>query len=310
MAPSINNPSGIKNDTAEIRDAVVSDATRFPGGFVDTQVSDAGADVQIVGQFQLNNTSFVQSVDVSSQEFFPSGLALKPDGSKLYVIGRSSIRVQEYSLSTPFAVSTASPIRSFSVSSQDTAPTGLVFKPDGTQLYVSGSSNASLYQYTLSTAFDVSTASFIRSFDVSSQDTAPTGLVFRPDGTQLYVVGDGNSNVYEYSLSSAFDISTASFVQSLDVSPQDTTPTGLDFKPDGGKLYVIGSGSQNIHHYSLSTAFDISTASLVRSLDVSPQDTTPKGLDFKPDGSQIHVIGDQNKNVYQYVVGVIGQKVQ
>jgi len=33
MAPNINNPGGVKNDPDEIRDAVVSDATRFPGGF-------------------------------------------------------------------------------------------------------------------------------------------------------------------------------------------------------------------------------------------------------------------------------------
>jgi len=87
MAPNINNPGGVKNDPDEIRDGVVSDATRFPGGFIDEQITEAGAAVQIVGQFQLNNASFFQSFDVSPQDTGPRGLAFKPDGSQLYVIG-------------------------------------------------------------------------------------------------------------------------------------------------------------------------------------------------------------------------------
>jgi len=310
MAPNINDPGGVKNDPDEIRDGVVSDSTRFPGGFIDEQITEAGAPVQIVGQFQLNNASFSRSFDVSAQDGLPEGLALKPDGSQLYLAGNGNNNVYQYGLSTAFDITTASFSRSFDVSTQDTRPKGLVFKPDGSQLYVAGNGNNNVYQYSLSTAFDISTASFIRSFDVSTQDTFPTGLAFKPDGSQLYVTGDSNDNVYQYSLSTAFDISTASFVKSFDVSPQDTTPEGLTFNPDGGQLYVVGGSNDNVYQYRLSTVFDISTASFVRSLDVSPQDTTPRGLVFKPDGGQLYVAGDATDNVYQYAVGFIGAELE
>jgi len=305
MAPDINSPGGVKNDPDEIRDGVVSDSTRFPGGFIDQQITEAGAAVQIVGQFQLNNATFIQSFDVSPQDGSPQGLAFNSDGSQLYVIGASNANVYQYGLSTAYDISTASFVRSLDVSPQDSTPIGLVFKPDGSQLYVIGNSTSNVYQYGLSTAYDISTASFSQSFDVSSQDGSPTGLALKPDGSQLYVTGDNNINVYQYGLSTAYDISTASFVRSFDVSPQDGSPTGLVFKPDGSQLYVIGSSNTSVYQYGLSTAYNISTASFVRSLDVSPQDAIPTGLVFKPDGSQLYVIGASNANVYQYAVGSI-----
>jgi len=309
MAPNINNPGGVKNDPDEIRDGVVSDATRFPGGFIDEQITEAGAAVQIVGQFQLNNVSFVQSFDVSPQDNNAQGVVFNPDGSQLYVLGNSNNNVYQYSLSTAYDISTASFVRSFDVSPQDNTPQGIAFKPDGSQLYVVGRDNKNVFQYGLSTAFDISTASFVRSFDVSLQDTSPHGLAFKPDGGQLYVAGNSNSSVFQYSLSTAFDISTASFVQSFDVSPQDSTPLGLAFKPDGSQLYVVGTSNRNVFQYGLSTAYDISTASFVRSFDVSPQDNTPRKLAFKPDGSQLYVVGTSNNNVYQYAVGFVGAEL-
>jgi len=200
MAPDINNPGGVKNAPDEIRDGVVSDATRFPGGFIDEQITEAGAPVQIVGQFQLNNASLSQSFDVSPQGTSPQGLTFKPDGSQMYVVGSGSDNVSQYGLSTAFDVSTASVSQSLDVSPQDADPTGLTIKPDGSELYIVGNSNDKVYQYGLSTAFNISTASFSQSFDVSPQDDRPGGLVFKPDGSQLYVVGNRNDNVYQYRL--------------------------------------------------------------------------------------------------------------
>jgi len=86
------------------------------------------------------------------------------------------------------------------VSSQDGGPEGLFFKDDGTKMYVVGRANDSVYQYILSTAWDVSTASYDSvSFSVASQDTSPTGLFFKTDGTKMYVVGSTNDTVYQYS---------------------------------------------------------------------------------------------------------------
>jgi len=310
MAPNINNPGGTKNNSDEIRDGVVSDATRFPGGFIDEQITQAGAPVQIVGEFQLDQASIFQSFDVTPQDKFPETLAFNPDGNKLYHTGTITDNVYQYSLSTAYDVSTASFVRSFDVTPQVTSPQGLAFKPDGTEMYVTGFDNDNVQQYSLSTGFDISTASAVSSFDVTPQDGNPSAVTLKPDGSQLYVVGLNTSVVLQYSLSTAFDISTVSFSKSFDVSSQDTDPAGVTFKPDGTKMYVVGPNAVSLFQYRLSTGFDISTASFVKSLDVSPQDGNPEGMTFKPDGSYLYLAGRDTGRLYQYAVGFVGREFE
>ena len=64
------------------------------------------------------------------------------------------------------------------------------------------------------------TATFVDSFSVSSQDTAPQDLAFNTDGTKMFVVGSSGDAVNEYTLSTGFDVSTATFVDSFSVSSQ------------------------------------------------------------------------------------------
>ena len=91
----------------------------------------------------------------------------------------------------------------------------------------------------LFSCLDVSTASFVDSFDISSQDDSLTGLAFNNDGTKMFVAGNAGNDINEYTLSTGFDVSTASFVDSFSVASEDTTPNGLSFNSDGTKMYVV-----------------------------------------------------------------------
>jgi DNA-binding beta-propeller fold protein YncE len=85
------------------------------------------------------------------------------------------------------------------------------------------------------------------------------GMAFNDDGTKMFIVGEQNDKVYELSLS-AFDVSTASFVRSIDISDQEITPQGLEFSSDGKKMFIVGTNGDEINVYSLTTAWDISTS--------------------------------------------------
>ena len=102
-------------------------------------------------------------------------------------------------------------------------------------MFISGNDGDDVNEYTLSTAFDVSTASFVDSFSVSSDDSHIQGLTFNPNGTKMYLVGDQGNDINEYDLTLPFDVSTASFVGALDVSSQDTSPKAVGFNHDGNK---------------------------------------------------------------------------
>ena len=96
-------------------------------------------------------------------------------------------------------------------------PTGLAFNTDGTKMFVTNATNDDIDEYTLSTGFDVSTASYDSNFSVASQDGGPQGIAFNTDGTKMFIAGTVNEKVYEYTLSTGFDVSTASFVDGFDI---------------------------------------------------------------------------------------------
>ena len=49
--------------------------------------------------------------------------------------------------------------------------------------------------------FDVSTATHVYSFSVTSEDIAPTGMAFSNDGTKMFIVGAEGVDISEYTLS-------------------------------------------------------------------------------------------------------------
>jgi len=192
---------------------------------------------------------------------------------------------------------------SFSVSSQDSGPHDIAFNSDGTKMYMVGIGSSTVYQYTLSTGFDLSTASYDSvSFSMSSQDSAVSGIAFNSDGTKMYMVGYTNDSIHQYSLSTGFDVSTASYDSvSFSVSSQELVPTGLAFNTDGTKMYISGNNSTRIYQYTLSTGFDLSTASYDSvNFNVFSVESSPYSLAFNTDGTKIYLVGRQYDRVQQY----------
>jgi len=259
----------------------------------------AGGAGGVVEGWNVSTSVFVQSFRVT-YENTPTGVFFKPDGTKMYIIGTSSVRVVEYNLSTAWDVSTASFVQRFFVGSQESSPRGLSFNSDGTKMYIIGPNSRAAHEYNLSTAWDVSTAVFLQSFSVAAQDTAPRGMFFKPDGLKMYVVGAIGDDVNEYNLSTAWDVSTASFVQRFYVGPQESIPYGVFFKPDGLKMYVVGENGDEVNEYNLSTAWNVSTASFVQNFSVAAQEIQPYGLFFKPDGTKMYIIGPVGDDVNEY----------
>jgi len=266
-----------------------------------SKVIGAGGAGGVVEGWNVSTAVFVQSFSVSAQETGPRGISFKPDGTKMYVIGTVGDDVNEYDLSTAWDISTAVFLQSKSVAAQEANPFDVFFNPDGTKMYIIGSTGDAVDEFTLSTAWDVSTAVFVQNKFVGAQEADPVGLFFKPDGLKMYVIGTIGDDVNEYDLSTAWDISTAVFLQSKSVAAQEITPRGIFFKPDGLKMYVTGIASDDVNEYDLSTAWDVSTAVFLQFKSVSTQDPNPHGLFFKPDGLKMYVIGlAVNGRVYEY----------
>jgi|13_taG_2_1085334.scaffolds.fasta_scaffold17176_1 sugar lactone lactonase YvrE len=267
---------------------------------------DGGVNEQTVNSYDLANASYDSvSFSVSAQEGNPKSISFKPDGTKMFVVGATGSDINEYNLSSAWDVSSSSYVQNFSVSAQIGQVGGAVFKPDGTKVYITDINGDDVNEYDLSTAWDISTASYTQNFSIASQGTAPWSVFFKTDGTKMYFI-DSTNDVYEYNLSTAWNISTASYVQGLDVSSVLSFSTCLFFTPDGTKMFLAGQSFRNVSEYNLSTAWDISTASYIRNFNVISQEFYPNALTFGNNGTKMYVVGSQTDTIYQYSTGTFG----
>ena len=220
--------------------------------YVAGTVADSVFEYDLSTAFDVSTASYNSvSYNYSSNSGIVEALFFKADGLKWYNIDRGQDKVYEYDMSTAWDITSSSLNQSFSIVSQETIPRGLFFSSDGTKMYIIGSNSDAANQYNLSSAWDISTASHSSTFSVSSQDTNPQGIFINPDGTKMYIIGAGADAVFQYSLSTAYDLSTASYDSvSFSVSSQDLLPFGFHFNPEGAKMYVVGKSNDTIFQYS------------------------------------------------------------
>ena len=181
----------------------------------------------------------------------------------------------------------------------------MAFSNDGSKMFVIGSAGDDVNEYTLSTAFDTSTLRFVNSTSVSDQESAPTGMAFSNDGSKMFVIGGFGDDVNEYTLSTAFDASTLSFVDATSVSDQENSPQGIAFSNDGFKMFVIGATEDDVNEYALTTPFDASTLRFVDATSVSDQEDNPQGIAFSNDGAKMFVTGTVNNGIYEYALSSV-----
>ena len=221
--------------------------------YVCGESSDKVYQYSLSSAYDLSTASYDSvSLDVSSQQGAPRSVVFNNDGSALYIVGTSAAAVHQYTLSTEYDLSTGSyASKTVSVSTQELYPCGVIFNNDGASMYVVGSQNETVYQYTLSTPFDVSTASYAsKSLDGSSEQSSSTGLAFNSDGTKIFIIGETPTKIFQYTLSSAYDMSTGSYDSVSYTYSEGTVPRDIVWGNSGNKFYIPDSGPDDIYQYT------------------------------------------------------------
>ena len=201
--------------------------------------------------------------------FRPQDIKFSNDGSKMFLpmhAGTGTSGVHQLDMSTPFDISTADSEYYFAPASVTSGtPTGIEFNGTGTKMFLSIGSE--IKEYTLSSAFDLqSTVTLVRSVDLSAQtdpnddgDKPIKELIFNDNGTILFVTNKNPHNIYEYSLSSAFDLSNVTFIAKTEnnfvrLAPAagfEASPAALAFNDTGSKLFFAGRDRNTVIESSL-----------------------------------------------------------
>jgi len=128
----------------------------------------------------------------------------------------------------------------------------------------------------------------------------------------MYISGNSGDDINEYDLSTAWDLSTASYSQVFSFGDYQQTPLNIEFSSDGTKLFVYGSsagsshpeatsGNRIIDRWDLSTAWDVSTMTYHSYLN-DPIGDAVYGMTFNNDGTTLYVSTTTVVNVFDMSV--------
>ena len=194
---------------------------------------------------------------------------------------------------------------------------GITFKPDGSRMYVTADEDDPVVlQYSLSTAFDISTATLIGSgteltvvngFAVSNMDK-PHAIEFKPDGTVMYVIRSesGFVGVEQFNLTTAWDTSTLVHDTRKVITSDcddDVQIRALAFKSDGTRMYLSQEGAGVVSQYDLTTAWDVSTATNnVCSNSYAGEESDMRNIQFSSDGTIMYLGGSNGDDINKYTL--------
>jgi sugar lactone lactonase YvrE len=230
-----------------------------------------------------------------------SGLYFKSDGSIFYVVDEKDCAVYEFPLTTDWRIGSVSLINADKyvfADSSDYNAYGLYFKPDGTKMYtiitVKATNDNYVYSYNLSTAWDLSTASFNNL--KYTEDGAGRDLYIKPDGTTLYVLGTINDKIYVSDLQTAWDVTSRNFIYSVDAG--SVAAEGMFFTSDGKYMYISEIAGGGIKQYNLSSTWDLTSRSVEETFD--PQGDDPTGMFIKTSPNYLYYIDPVLEKTIQY----------
>jgi len=262
-------------------------------------------------------SSFVDDIDVPKNsdkgQNSPSGITFNPDGTRMFIAGFSANRVIQYTLSTPFDISEATFLtNSFcNIGGEALDGTNIEFNSDGTKFFLTDMGDDDVEIYSLTTAYDISTcvSQGNKSFTLDSSPNL-RAITFSNDGKNIYLLDRAsNGHVFQYSLSSPYDLSNETLVKNFSPSGGGLIANGGDvrgikFSSDGSKMYITTGEGDTINEYSLSTPFNLAgTVTYVGSYNTSEELTQVWGITFNTDGSKMFIMDydtDKSSDVHEY----------
>ena len=200
----------------------------------------------------------VATIPVGPIPFAPIGIAITPDGTRVYVTNAGD----------PFNVAngTVAVIDTATNTVVATIPVGILpeavaITPDGTRAYVANTASSTASVIDIATNTVVATVAGLLD---------PLGVAITPDGTRAYVTNEGSASV------SVIDTATNTVVTDIGVG---SVPLGIAITPDGTRAYVADEANFAV------SVIDTATNTAVAYIP----DLGAFGVAITPDGTRAYV---------------------
>ncbi len=228
----------------------VIEATPLPTQFAYIANNNASGSITILNT--ITNQTLPNTISPNND---PVGVAVSPDGSRVYVTNYGSGTVSVISTATNTEIMPPIPAGS--------SPYGVVVSPDGSTIYVTNTLLGSV------TPINTFTGQALPGIAVRF---GPKGIAISPDGSRLYVANSVDNSVSVINTSNNFTITIPT------VNGKD--PYGLSVSPDGKRVYVANVVSDNV------TVIDAVSNTVG---DYIPVGSGPYTTAVSPDGSKVYV---------------------
>lgn len=233
---------------------------------------------------------------------FISDIHLSPDGTKLFAFNGPGNKVNQFTLSTPWDITTTT-YDSVDLAISGFGQGGLYFSPTGTQLALV--SYNKLGTATLPTAWNLSGGTVTSTLNPSTQATAIKEATLSRDGTKLFVARDNTKRIYQYTLTTP-DVSSAIPTKTFFYCGTQLTVgiASIAFNDTGTKLYVQGTTNKVVYQYVLSVPWDVTTATYSSVSFTASSSYATWDLKFSPDGTRMYILTSviSNAVVQQYTL--------
>jgi sugar lactone lactonase YvrE len=223
----------------------------------------------------------------------PSDIYMKEDGYNLFLIGTTGDKVYDFALSRQYDITTATLNKiGPTISALEGSPSGLTFKPDGTIMYICGTTGHRIIQYNMSEAWNVNSATAGLTFNVANalSVTNPQAVQLSSNGKYMYFVDSGTDIIYQLSLTQAWNVNTASYLTQKYLGSFDGAFTGIYFSSNGSSMFLGGQGNDRIKEFRLSTSWNVNTATIyANSGSFNSFSDAMSGIAFANNGSMVYL---------------------
>ena len=192
----------------------------------------------------------------------------------------------------------------FDFSSQDTTVVSIFIRDGGSQLFMLGEDNKTVYEYIMNRPYDlfdmVYSGNSVLVPNAGSSNLR--GLEFSVGGSLIIIGESTNSGRVQ-----TFDLDTNWDITSLNAGSVQTYVSslsglrGIRYNPDGTEFFMSNNASPDtLTQLTLGTVYDLSDITATKTTNLDSSNSSPQNFVFSEDGTRVYVTDFTDDIIYQY----------
>ena len=239
----------------------------------------------------LPGLRFEGGLGVKDKEQSIKDITFNNDGTKFYIVGSNGDNVNQYALSTPFDVQTATfekeSTHGIISTGSENIPRCIEFNDDGTKLFIAGSNLDTIIEHNLSGAFDIGSVTNVSKslnldhFGLSNDNI--TGMRFMRNGKSILTSNSTHNRFHITNLTGSFDIHALATADNLDIHtfPSQSLSLGsvgltsglgnaaFDISPNEDQMVVYDDYDDEIVYLQFTQSYDLRSLQRIHEISTS-----------------------------------------